>query len=87
MRTNGNFTPIYDFSDNLMDDIYMAFGIEVPRVYTYVSRTGCAGCPYGRNCETELSLIPDTQRESVVKYFCESYDVKKIDYKNIQMTL
>lgn len=87
MRKNGNFTPIYDFSDNLMDDIYMAFGIEVPRVYTYVSRTGCAGCPYGRNCETELSLIPDTQRKSVVKYFCESYDVKKIDYKNIQMTL
>lgn len=87
MRTNGNFTPLYDFSDTLIDDVYKAFDIEIPSIYTFVNRTGCAGCPYGRNCETELSLLPDLQREAAVKYFKESYDVKKIEYRNIQMTL
>lgn len=87
MRTNGNFTPIYDFSDVLINDIYEAYDIETPSVYTYISRTGCAGCPYGRNCETELSLLPDLQRQESVKYFKESYDVKAIEYRNIQMTL
>jgi hypothetical protein len=87
MRTNGNFTPLYDFSDVLMEDIYKAFDIEVPRIYAYIGRSGCAGCPYARNCETELSLLPDLQRKAAVKYFKESYDVKKIEYRNIQMTL
>ena len=87
MRTNGNFTPLYDFTDTLMDDIYTAFDIEIPSAYAFVKRTGCAGCPYGRNCETELSLLPDLQRQATVKYFKESYDVKNVDYRNLQMTL
>ena len=87
LQGNMNFTPIYDFSDLLMDDIYKAYEIEIPKIYQYVSRTGCAGCPYGRNCETELSLLPDLQRKAAVKYFGESYDVKGIDYTNIQSAL
>ena len=87
MRTNGNFTPLYDFSDALMDDIYRAFDIGEPGVYAYLKRTGCAGCPYGRNCETELSLLPSLQRQASIRYFKESYDVKGIDYENLQMTL
>lgn len=87
MGTNGNFTPIYDFSDVLMDDIYRAFDIGEPGVYAYLKRTGCAGCPYGRNCETELSLLPSLQRQASIRYFKESYDVKNIDYGNLQMIL
>lgn len=84
LQTSGNFTPIYDFSDELMDAIYEAYDIPIPSCYTYVTRTGCAGCPYGRNCEKELALLPDLQRKATVKYFRESYDVKGIDYNNIQ---
>lgn len=87
LRANGNFTPLYDFSDLLIDTIYEAYGIEEPSCYIYLQRTGCAGCPYGRNCETELSLLPELQRKAVVRYFKESYDIKGIDYSNMQMTL
>ena len=84
LHKSGNFTPIYDFSDELMDAIYMAYEIPIPHCYTYVTRTGCAGCPYGRNCEKELSYLPELQRKSAIEYFEESYKVKGIEYKNLQ---
>lgn len=87
MRTNGNFTPLYDFSDDLMDLIYDVYKIEVPKCYNYLKRSGCAGCPYGRNVETELSLIPEAQRYHAIKFFKESYDVLGVNYKEIQLSL
>lgn len=87
MKRDGSFTPIYDFSDVLMDDIYEAYGIEIPKCYAYVRRTGCAGCPYGRNCESELALLPELQRKSAIDYFKESYDAKGIEYRNLQNVL
>ncbi len=84
LQSNGNFSPIYDFSDLLIEDIYRAYDIEVPSCYNYVQRTGCAGCPYGRNCEDELALLPEKQRNKVIEYFKESYDAKGIEYENIQ---
>ena len=87
LQCNGNFTPIYDFSDLLMDSIYEAYGIEVPKCYTYIARSGCAGCPYGRNCEKELALLPDLQRKAAIEYFVESYDAKGIEYRNIQYVM
>lgn len=84
LQKSGNFSPIYDFSDMLMDDIYEAYGIEIPSCYNYVSRTGCAGCPYGRNCEKELALLSPQQRNKVIEYFKESYDIKGINYQNIK---
>lgn len=87
LHSNGSFTPIYDFSDELIDDIYMAYQIQIPSCYNYTSRTGCAGCPYGRNCETELSLLPELQRSKAIEYFQESYNVKGVDYRNLQMVM
>lgn len=87
LRKSGNFTPIYDFSDDLIDLIYEVYGIEIPKCYNYLNRTGCAGCPYGRNTEIELGLIPDAQRKQAIKFFKESYDVLGIDYENIQLSL
>lgn len=87
LKKNGDFTPIYDFTDELIDGIYKAYEIEIPKCYTYVPRTGCAGCPYGRNVESELALLPELQRKSAVKYFQESYDVKGIEYQNLQMVM
>jgi len=84
LQSNGNFAPIYDFSDVLIEDIYKAYDIEIPNCYIYVQRTGCAGCPYGRNCEKELALLPEQQRRKAINYFKESYDIKGINYSNLQ---
>ena len=84
LQSNGNFAPIYDFSDVLIEDIYKAYDIEIPNCYIYVQRTGCAGCPYGRNCEKELALLPEQQRRKAIEYFKESYDIKGINYNNLQ---
>ena len=76
------FTPIYDLTDELMEEIIKKYKIEVPEVYKYINRTGCMGCPYGHksgNTEKELSLINENQRKFVCKYFKESYEVLNID--------
>ena len=87
LQKSGNFTPLYDFSDELMDLIYDVYGLEVPKCYNYLERTGCAGCPYGYHCEDELSLLSDAQRKHTIEFFKESYDVKGINYNDIQLTL
>lgn len=87
LKKNGDFTPIYDMSDKLMDLIYDVYDIEVPKCYNYLSRTGCAGCPYGRNTETELALLPALQRNKTIEYFKESYDVLGINYNYVQEIL
>lgn len=69
------FTPIHDLSDNLLEDIIKQYNIEVPEVYKHINRTGCMGCPYGRNTELELSLLHKNQRKFVCEYFKESYEV------------
>lgn len=87
LKKNGDFSPIYDFPDNLVDMIYQIYDIEMPECYNYLSRSGCGGCPYGRNVELELSLLPEGQRAKTIEYFKDSYDVLGIDYENIQMTM
>lgn len=75
------FTPIWDLSDELLDEIYEKYNIEIPKVYEHVTRTGCMGCPYGsykHDTEKELELISDKQRQFVSKYFKESYEVLNI---------
>lgn len=84
------FTPLYDLSDELLEKIYKKYNIEVPKIYQYISRTGCAGCPYGSwkgKTKVELDLLTDNQRKFVIEYFKESYDVLGIDYKHKQERL
>lgn len=72
------FTPLYDLSDELLDKIYKKYKIEIPKVYDYVCRTGCMGCPYGsykHDTEKELTLINGNQKKFVCEYFKESYEV------------
>lgn len=75
------FTPIWDLSDELLDEIYEKYNIEIPKIYKHVTRTGCMGCPYGsykHDTEKELELISDKQRQFVCEYFKESYNVLNI---------
>lgn len=72
------FTPLWDLTDEMEDAIYQHYNIEVPKVYKYIKRTGCMGCPYGSwkgDTEKELELIDAHQRDFVCKYFKESYEV------------
>ena len=72
------FTPLHDLSDELLDKIYKKYNIEIPKVYNYVCRTGCMGCPYGsykHDTEKELALINGNQKKFVCEYFKESYEV------------
>jgi len=72
------FTPIHDLSDELLEKIINKYNIEVPKVYKYINRTGCMGCPYGSrsgNTKKELDLLSKNQRKFVCKYFKESYEV------------
>ena len=86
-QKNGTFTPIHDLSDELLDKIYKKYNIPLPKVYNYICRTGCMGCPYGsykHDTEKELLLINDNQFNFVTKYFEESYRVLGIDIEKIR---
>lgn len=83
------FTPLYDFTDQVMDILYRYYDIEEPKLYTLygLCRSGCAGCSYGRNIELELNLLTDAQRKYAIDSFHESYDLKGISYQYKQLNL
>ena len=79
----GKFTPLWDLTEELRNEIEAEFDIPVPGVYRYVNQTGCAGCPYGqhgknpfRTTDIELSLCGAGQQRFILDYFGESYKFK-----------
>ncbi|WP_304683120.1 phosphoadenosine phosphosulfate reductase family protein [uncultured Clostridium sp.] len=79
---NGKFTPIFDLSDELLNQIYSKYNIELPKIYKYLQRTGCMGCPYGSyrgDTQKELELVGKEQRKLIYELFKESYEVLKIN--------
>lgn len=84
------FRPLYDMTDEMMDEIYQRYNIEIPDIYMYITRTGCMGCPYGHwngDTSTELSLLSEAQRNYVISLFKESYDELGVNYEYIQERL
>lgn len=80
----GDFKPLYDLNDELLKNMELKYNIEIPKIYDFVCQTGCMGCVYGRNIESELKVINNVSRlKYVINLFKESYDVKKINYKKI----
>ena len=80
---NGKFTPLWDLTEELEDKIYEKYNIEIPKVYENVCRTGCMGCPYGSwkgDTQKELKLLNGKQKEFVIEYFKESYDILGVYY-------
>jgi 3'-phosphoadenosine 5'-phosphosulfate sulfotransferase (PAPS reductase)/FAD synthetase len=87
LKKNGDFSPIYDWTDEMVDLVYRVYNIEIPSCYEVIDRTGCAGCPYGRHghpVEKELALLPRLQRNAAIRFFRESYDVLGVDYKQFE---
>ena len=87
LKLYGMFTPIFDFPDELMKALYDFFEIEDLDIYNHVERTGCIGCPYGRNIEEELKHVTPAQKRYAIRSFEESYKVKGVNYKDTQMTI
>lgn len=82
LNKNGKFTPLWDLTDDMENEIYKRYNIEIPSIYEHITRTGCMGCPYGsysHDTEKELELLNDNQRKFVCEYFKESYEVLGID--------
>ena len=70
-------------TEELEDKIYEKYNIEIPKVYESVCRTGCMGCPYGSwkgDTQKELKLLNGKQKEFVMEYFKESYDILGVYY-------
>lgn len=83
----GNFSPLWDLNDKLLEDIYKQYNIEVPQIYDTLTRTGCMGCPYGRNILLELKTLTKSQRKFITEYHKESYITKGIPYDTEQLDI
>lgn len=84
---DGKFTPIWDLEDDLFEKIYNQYNIPIPNIYNWVDRTGCMGCPFGKNIKREIDVLPKNRRRFVVDYFKESYDVLGIEYETKQQNI
>ena len=83
LSKTGSFTPLFDFTNDMIESIYITYKIEIPSVYKYINRTGCIGCPYAHksgNLEKELNIITKGQYKYAMQSFQKSYDLINVDY-------
>ena len=80
-KENGcdNYRPLYWYTNQDRLEYEQAYSIEHSRCYTEygLKRTGCAGCPFGRNFEDELQIIKTFEPQlykAVNNIFGKSYE-------------
>ena len=86
LSTKNKFTPLFDFTEEMLNAMYEYYNIEIPEIYKYVDRTGCVGCPYEKCPEKttkELELVSPNKARYIIEQFKESYEVKNVNYKHI----
>ena len=74
-----SYRPIFWFTDEDKTIYKILFNVEYSDCYEVygLKRTGCAGCPFGSNFETELEIIEEYEPKlykAVNKIFGDSYD-------------
>lgn len=74
-----NYRPLFWYTNVDKTDYEENYGIKHSKCYTTygLSRTGCAGCPFGRNFEQELSIIEKYEPKlfkAVNNIFGDSYE-------------
>lgn len=74
-----NYRPLFWYNNNDKKDYESAYAIEYSKCYSKygLKRTGCAGCPFGRDFEFELQIIQEHEPKlfkAVNNIFGESYD-------------
>ena len=78
-NTYDNYRPIFWYKNSDKEEYDSHYGIEHSRCYTEygLKRTGCAGCPYGRDFEQELTIIEKYEPKlfaAVNNIFGDSYE-------------
>ena len=73
------YRPIFWYKNSDKEDYEKHYGIMHSRCYTDygLKRTGCAGCPYGRDFEKELEIIREYEPRlfvAVNNIFGNSYE-------------
>lgn len=74
-----NYRPLFWYKDSDKEEYTKHYGILHSKCYTEygLKRTGCAGCPFGRDFEHELEIIRDYEPKlykAVDNIFGDSYD-------------
>ena len=74
-----NYRPLFWYKESDKVDYESAYGIVHSRCYTEygLKRTGCVGCPYGRDFEHELGIIKKYEPKlykAVINIFRDSYE-------------
>ena len=80
------FTPLWDCTEETMNEIYEQYQIPLPKIYKYMNQTGCAGCPYGiglGHTAIELQLMTPAKRRYVERCFGKAYSIRLSYYKSI----
>lgn len=77
--TADEYRPIFHYTNQDKEEYETYQGITHSRCYTEygLSRTGCAGCPFGRNFEFELEIIKKYEPKlyvAVTNIFGDSYE-------------
>lgn len=86
-----NFRPIFWYKDSDKEDYERAYGIIHSDCYAEYGfkRTGCCGCPYGRDFEEELNVINEFEPKlykAVNNIFKDSYEYTRI-YREFRNTM
>lgn len=74
-----NYRPLFWYKDSDKIDYENAYNVEHSDCYVVYAlpRTGCAGCPFGRNFENELKVIQKYEPKlytAVNNIFGDSYE-------------
>lgn len=74
-----SYRPLFWYKDSDKIEYEIAYGVTHSKCYTEygLKRTGCVGCPYGRDFENELEVIKKYEPKlykAVINIFGESYD-------------
>ena len=74
-----NYRPLFWYKDSDKEDYERAYWIIHSKCYTEygLKRTGCCGCPYGRDFEYELDVIEKYEHKlykAVTNIFKDSYE-------------
>lgn len=84
-----NYRPIFWFTDNDKIDYNKQFLIDNSLCYSLygLKRTGCCGCPFGRNFEFELQVLEKFEPKlykAVTNIFKDSYEYTRLyqEFKN-----
>ena len=85
-----NYRPLFWYKDSDKEDYEKAYGIVHSKCYTEygLKRTGCCGCPYGRDFEYELNVIEKYEPKlykAVTNIFKDSYEYtrKYIEFRKM----